>query len=57
MMRADTRCDCVRSAMIDRMITVKLFSRLVIPTTSGPVHGRLMRLILAKTAVCGNQPQ
>ncbi len=57
MMRADTRCDCVRSAMIDRMITAKLFSRLVIPTASGLVHGRLLRFILAKTAVSGNQPQ
>jgi hypothetical protein len=57
MMRADTRCDCVRSAMIDRMIPAKLFSRLAIPTVSGLVHGRLMRFILAKTAVSGNQPQ
>lgn len=43
--------------MIDRMITAKLFSRLVIPTASGLVHGRLLRFILAKTAVSGNQPQ
>ncbi len=57
MMRADTRCDCVRSAMIDRMIAAKLFSRLVIPTASGLVHGRLLRFILAKTAVSEKQPQ
>ncbi len=57
MMRADTRCDCVRSAVTDRMITAELFSRLVIPTVSGLVHGRLLRFILARTGVSGNQPQ
>jgi hypothetical protein len=43
--------------MIDRMITAKLFSRLVIPTASGLVHGRLLRFILTKTAVREKQPQ
>jgi hypothetical protein len=43
--------------MIDRMITAKLFSPLVIPTASGLVPGRLLRLILAKTAVSEKQPQ
>jgi hypothetical protein len=54
MLRADTGCDCVRSAMIGRMITAMLFSLLAIPTAFGLVHGCLGSM-LATTAASGKQ--
>jgi hypothetical protein len=57
MLRADTGCDCVRSAMIGRMITAMLFSVLVIPTAFGLVHVYLLGSMLATTTASGKQPQ